>query len=229
MALETKLTQPVTEQQSPRNLHNTSHLFTTSGKEEPQSPEDYEMDEEVEKELEGDGSVWVDGAKAIGQLNQLGFGWGLITKQWDQQTSGLGDLDEFGEDGGLRYEEDDLLGTEEYDEWGSMDSSEMKEEDEPHEFSGERLGLGLLRKEVESLTVALRETPASGEKGATPWTDDDEEEEEGEGTRDRHGRSREEVEGSGSGAEQGNYEAAQGDGVVDVGGDKEITWYFTWK
>ena len=210
MALETKLTQPVTEQQSPRNLHNTSHLFTTSGKEEPQSPEDYEMDEEVEKELEGDGSVWVDGAKAIGQLNQLGFGWGLITKQWDQQTSGLGDLDEFGEDGGLRYEED---------------------EDEPHEFSGERLGLGLLRKEVESLTVALRETPASGEKGATPWTDDDddEEEEEGEGTRDRHGRSREEVEGSGSGAEQGNYEAAQGDGVVDVGGDKEITWYFTWK
>ena len=207
--------EPVTEQGSPRNLHNTSNRFKTSGKEEQQSPED----DEVEEELEGDSSVFVDGATDISRLNQLGFGWGLITKEWDWETSGLWDLDEIGEDGGLQYKEDLL----EKDELGSTDSSVLKEEDEAHEFPDERLGLGLLtRKEVEShVTVAQRETRASGEEFTSPWADDGREE---EGMRERHGESGEEVEGSGSDVEQG-------DGLVEVevGGDKEMTWYFPWK
>ena len=218
--------EPVTEQGSPRNLHNTSNRFKTSGKEEQQSPEDDKIDDEVEEELEGDSSVFVDGATDISRLNQLGFGWGLITKEWDWEASGLWDLDEIGEDGGLQYKEDLL----EKDELGSTDSSVLKEEDEAHEFSDERLGLGLLtRKEVEShVTVAQRETRASGEEFTTPWADDGREE---EGMRERHGESSEEVEGSGSDVEQGNDKAAQGDGLVEVevGGDKEMTWYFTWK
>ena len=216
------MNQPVNEQGNPQNLLNTRDLSETSGKEDQRSLEDYELDDEHE----GDGSVWVHGATAIGRLNQLGFGWGLITKDWDGETSGLWDLDEFGEDGVLPYgDEEDLLETEESDKSGSMDWSVTKVEDEAHKFSGDRLGLGPLKKKkvVEShVTVASRETPSK------PWADDGHEE---EGGRERHGGRREEVEGSGSDVERGNDKAAQGDGLVeaDVGRDKEMTWYFTWK
>ncbi|CAL8299873.1 unnamed protein product [Boreogadus saida] len=222
LAFETKMNQSVNEQGNPQNLLNTRDLSETSGKEDQRSLEDYELDDEHE----GDSSVWVHGATAIGRLNQLGFGWGLITKDWDGETSGLWDLDEFGQDGVLPYgDEEDLLETEESDKSGSMDWSVTKEEDKAHVFSVDRLGLGLLKKKkvVEShVTVASRETPSK------PWADDGHEE---EGGRERHGGRREEVEGSGSDVEWGNDKAAQGDGLVeaDVGRDKEITWYFTWK
>ncbi|CAL8286089.1 unnamed protein product [Lota lota] len=216
LALETKMNQPITEQGSPRNLPNTSNLSKTSGKEDQQTLKDSEVDDE---EVEGDGSVWVDGAKAIGRLNQLGFGWGVIT--WEGEMSGMGDLDEFGEDGGLQYGvKEGLLETEENDELGSMDSSETKEavpKDEAHELAGERLG----KKEVESrVTVAQRKTSASGEKGTTLWADGG-----------REGTRGEEVERPQSDVEWENDKNAQGDGLVEtaVVGDKEMTWYFTWK
>ncbi|KAK0153023.1 Zona pellucida sperm-binding protein 3 [Merluccius polli] len=236
LTLQTQMNQPITEQGSPTNLANTSHLSKTSGEEDQQSSTDSEEDEEVdkdedvEKQLEGDGSVWVESAKAIGQLKTLGVGSGLITKEWEGEMSGMGDLDEFGKDGGLQYRvTEGLLEMEEKDELGSRDSSETKEnvrKAEAHKFSGERLGHSRLEKEkVESpVTVAQREMPAS-EKGTTHWAKGGRKEPTQDGgTREMHGGRGEEVEWE-------NDKAAQGDGLVetDIVGDKEMTWYFTWR
>ncbi|KAG7281257.1 hypothetical protein CRUP_019782, partial [Coryphaenoides rupestris] len=180
-ASETGMNQPITEQ---GGLVTASH-FTTSGKEDQpssttasSSSEDSTEDEEAEKELEGDASVWVEGVKAVGQLNKLGFGSGLITKQWEGEMSGMGDLVELGDGGGLQYGvTEGLLEAEGRDpELGSTDSSEAKQtvpEDEPHKVSGERLGLRLSGEEevATSVTLAQRETSAAWEQGTTHWAE----------------------------------------------------------
>jgi len=232
----------------------TASHFTTSGKEDQpsattasSSSEDSAEDVKVEKELEGDASVWVEGVKAVGQLNKLGFGSGLITKQWEGETSGMGDLVELGDGGGLQYGvTEGLLEAEGRDpELGSTDSSETTQivpEDEAHKVSSERLGLRLPAEEkvATSVTVAQRETSAAGEQGTTHWAEggrgrteqppaeggeeeEEEEEEEEGGTTGMHG-------GRGGELEQESDKAAPSDGLVETDvGDKETTWYFTWR
>ncbi|KAJ3613422.1 hypothetical protein NHX12_019671 [Muraenolepis orangiensis] len=223
-ALEAKMYQPITEQGSPRN-----NFSKARAKDDQHSAKDAE----VEKELEGDGSVWVEGVNAIGRLDKLGFGSGLITREWEEEMSGMGDLD----DGGLQHRvTEDLLETEEKDESGSMDSSETTEtvqEDEAHGVSIERLELSLLGKEeVESpVTVAQREAPASGEMGTRHWA-----EEGGKGPHTQDGREEgggrsKEVEGTKFEVKGENDKVRHRDGTVetDTVGDQGMTWYFTWR